>query len=140
MRFLLLLFCVFLAVGCKLSKEESTLARVHDEIKNKKKELPKGFLTETQVGVKYYPDADAMDSTQLDEGGRHTIRITLSTPDSEDKVRDFYEKEIGAKAMPVQPGMNTIQSDKGGRHYQVGYSRFDQPDTTVVIEVSWPTG
>ncbi|HWA82955.1 MAG TPA: hypothetical protein VG820_05960 [Fimbriimonadaceae bacterium] len=136
--FLLLFCCALLMGGCKLSKEESTLARLHDEMANKKKKVPKDYLTEKDLGVKFYPDADEFHSTQYDEGGAHYLEVGLSTGDSADKVRDFYEKEIGAKSMPMTPPVNSIQRDANGRHYNILYGRFDT-ETTITIKVSWPT-
>ena len=115
------------------------MSRLHEEMQNKKKELPKGFLTEDQAGVKYYPDADYVQSKEFDEGGEHITQIVLSTSDSADKVRDFYEKAIGAKAMPTVPPTYSIQRDYGGKHYQVDYGRFDS-DTTISIKVSKASG
>lgn len=135
----LLPFAVLLLGGCKLSKDESSLARLHDEMQHKKKEPSPGSLNEEQVGVKFYPDADEFNSRQYDEGGSHYLEVGLSTGDSTDKVRDFYEKQIGAKSMPMTPPISSIQRDSGGRHYEIRYGRFDT-ETTITILVSWPSG
>src|SRR5690349_1796638 len=118
-RLPILLLCLLVGAGCRLSKDESTMARLHDEMANKKKVPPKGFLTEDQIGVKYYPDADYGASSEHDEGGFHIKEVGLSTKDSTDKVRDFYEKEIGAKAMPTIPQFYSIQRDYQGKHYEI---------------------
>jgi hypothetical protein len=123
--------------GCALSKDESTLARLHDEEQNKKKKAPAGSLKEEQVGVKYYPDADIARTREYDEGGNHVIEAILGSDDSFEKIRDFYEREIGAKNMPMGPSVSSIQADRDGKHYQVGLTHFDS-HTTISITVSKP--
>ena len=129
--------CLLLS-GCALSKDESTLARLHEEMAHKKKQLPPGSLTEGEVGVHFYPDSDEFQSRQYDEGGYHFLEVGLSTPDSADKVRDFYEKEIGAKAMPMVSPVYSIQRDDRGKHYEVDYGRFSD-ETNITVKVSWPS-
>lgn len=138
MRALILLLCVAGIAGCSLSKDESTLARLHDEVANKKKALPKGFLKEDEIGVRYYPGSDFARSRQYDEDGAHILEVILGTDDSTDKVGEFYEKEIGAKATEIFPHMYTVQADRSGKHYQVDYGRFE--NTTITIKVSTPQG
>lgn len=137
MRAVILFLCLFLAGGCKLSKEESTLSRLHDEMQNKKKQPPPGSFTEKQVGLRFFPDADQFKSTEYDEGGFHIVEVGLSTDESTDKVRDFYEKEMGAKAMPMVPPVYSIQRDYNGKHYEVDYAKMNS--TTITIKVSTPT-
>jgi hypothetical protein len=136
---LTLFFIPLLITGCSLSKDESTLAKLHEEHANKKKERPKGAFSEEEVGVKFYPDAKEFQSKQYDEGGMHVVEVGLSTKDSPDKVREFYEKEIGAKSMPMVPPVSSIQADRGGKHYEATYAQFDE-ETTITIKVSWPNG
>jgi hypothetical protein len=139
MRALIVLaICASLASGCALSKEESTLAKAHDAAVNKPKVMPPGTFSETQMGVHYYPGADLAQNRQYDEGGYHFLEQTFGTPDSTEKVRDFYEKEIGAKAMPLPPVGFSVQKDKDGKHYDVSYGRFNE-DTTITVKVSWPS-
>lgn len=136
---LLLALVAVLAVGCALSKDESTLSRLHDEMAAKKKKMPEGTFTEETMGVHYYPGAELAQNRQYDEGGAHILEQTFGTPDSADKVRDFFEKDIGGKAMPTTAGMYSIQKDKDGKHYEIGYGRFGD-DTTIVVKVYTKTG
>jgi hypothetical protein len=132
-----LLLCPVLLAGCSLSKDESTLARLHDKEVNKKKERKKGDFTEEQVGVKFYPGADQFQSKEYDEAGMHIVEVGLSTTDSADKVHAFYEGEIRAKAMPMSPGFASIQANRGGKHYEVSTGQFGD-EITITIKVSWP--
>jgi hypothetical protein len=131
-----LLLIASLLGGCSLSKEESLLARKHDEIANRKKTLPKGFTKEDEIGVHYYPDADGIGHKQYDEGGRHFMEVDLHTDDMPDKVKDFYEKEIGATSMPMVQPVNSIQRDYNGKHYEVSYGHYND-GTDITIKVSW---
>ncbi len=123
--------------GCTLSKNESTLARLHDEMAAKKKERPKSYPTEEKLGVHYYPDCDYVSNEDHDEFGAPGRVIVINTHDSADKVRDFYESDLGAKAVLMTPPVYSIQRDYNGKHYEVTYGRFDA-DTTITIKVMEP--
>jgi hypothetical protein len=120
-----------------LSKDESTLARLHEEQVNKKKQPKKGDFTGEEVGVKFYPGSDQFQHRQYDEGGMHIVEVGLSTSDPEEKVRAFYEMQIKAQAVSMVPPVYSIQADRGGRHYEVTYGQFDS-EVTITIKVSWP--
>ncbi|MFI5384675.1 MAG: hypothetical protein ACHQ50_01005 [Fimbriimonadales bacterium] len=131
---ILLVCCAFLGAGCKLSKDESTLARLHEEMQNKKNQLPKSFPSESDLGVHYYPGCDYVQALHTDDFGAPLTGALISTPDSPDKVRDFYEKELGAKAMPTVAPYYSIQRDYNGKHYEVDYGP-SASDTTITIKV-----
>jgi hypothetical protein len=130
------LLLLFIA-GCSVPKGESTMDKMA-EVGAKKKDPPPGSMTEEQVGVRFYPDAQVMRTTRSDEGDNHVIEANLSAPSGAgDKVKDFYEKEIGAKSMPMVKPIYSIQSDRNGKHYQVDYGEMGS-ETTIKITVTTP--
>lgn len=138
MRLLLLIAFVFGAVGCSVPKGQGTLDRIASEAA-KPAPPPPGELTEAQIGLPFYPGAKQGISDKVhEEAGMRILEVALTTKDSPDQVRAFYEKEIGAKAMPLgTPGFYSIQRDQDGRHVEVDYARFDD-EVSIKLRVTTP--
>jgi hypothetical protein len=60
--------------------------------------------TAEQVGVKFYPGAEEFSNKTEDAGNRIVTTIDLTTPDTLDKVLDFYKKEFKSDPEEAIPG------------------------------------
>jgi hypothetical protein len=60
--------------------------------------------TAEQVGVKFYPGATEVGNKTEDAGNRIVTTIDLTTPDTLDKVLDFYKTEFKSDPEEAIPG------------------------------------
>lgn len=134
----LLLVVVLCGLGCSVPKGQGTLDRIASEAA-KPQPPPPGELTEAQIGIPFYPGAtQGISDKAHEEAGMRILEVALTTKDSPDQVRAFYEKAIGAKAMPLgTPGFFSIQRDANGRHVEVDYARFDD-EVSIKLRSSTP--
>src|SRR5690348_7058993 len=121
----LLLPLLLLPAGCKLSKDESTLSRLHEEMANKKPERPKTFPTEDQLGLPYYPGCAYVQKETTDEFGASLTGVVLSTTDTAEQAKAFYEKQMQAQAVELNPHMYRIQADRNGKRYEVSCTHLN---------------
>jgi hypothetical protein len=106
-------------------------------------------VSEEEVGIPFYPGAKAVHTGQMTQTGEDQgefIQVYLTTPDSVDKVKAFYQEKLpGAKTpmemttgdsrmvqMVVEEG-DTMKSvvitrDKDDEETQIGLMRADKPE------------
>jgi hypothetical protein len=106
-------------------------------------------VSEKELGIPFYPGAKAVHTGQMTQTGEDQgefIQVYLTTPDSVDKVKAFYQEKLpGAKTpmemttgdsrmvqMVVEEG-DTMKSvvitrDKDDEETQIGLMRADKPE------------
>ena len=108
MRNLPVLALTLALVGCGPKNETATADAPKENTGNHDAGGP---ITEAKLGVKIYPGARIVTSGETDE----VVSANLETPDSAEKVTQFYEKELGT----AKDASGMVMAKKNGRTYVV---------------------
>ena len=110
---------------------------------------PEVNATEDEIGIPFYPGAKAAHRGKIQQTGEDQVKVIqvyLTTPDSVDKVKAFYQEKLAGAKIPMEistadsrmvqlvvPGDETQKSvvitrDKDDKETQIGLMRADKPE------------